>query len=107
MKLSGVSKDGFRSYLRPFIEKSIPFMAYWHPAGMGLIRLDEVRIPTIPACDWHGAGPVPTKRKRVTKTGLRMWEKNLAKLRKQTWGEVITVEFDGKETKIEGGEITL
>ena len=40
---------------------------------------------------------------QVGKRGLATWEKNLARLRKQTWGRVITVEFDGKDIKTEGG----
>lgn len=37
------------------------------------------------------------------KRGLKTWEKNLARLRKETWGRLITVEFDGKTMNVNGG----
>lgn len=102
-----MSEEAFKQFLRPYIKEGIPFLAYWHPAGMGMIRLDEVMIPSIPPCELHGPGSPPVKPHLLTKSGQRTWKKNLAWLRKQTWGRVITVEFDGKDLKTEGGEINL
>ena len=97
-----MSEEAFRKFLRPYIEQRIPFRAYWHPAGMGLIRLDEVRVPVIPPCELHQReGHAQTKPHRLGKRGLATWEKNLARLRKQTWGRVITVVFDGTTLKEE------
>lgn len=99
-----MSEEGFRQFLKPYIEEGIPFRAYWHPAGMGLIRLDEVMVPERPPCEAHmRTDHMPTKPHRMGARGLRTWEKNLARLRKETWGRVITVEFDGEEVKTEGG----
>lgn len=92
-----MSEEGFRHLIRGYVDKGIPFRAYWHPNGFGLIRLDEVMVPAYPG------EQVPRKPKTVSKRGLQTWERNLAQLRKQTWGRVVTVEFDGKELKTEGG----
>ena len=35
-----MSEIAFKRMLAPFVRQGIPFLAYWHPAGMGLIRLD-------------------------------------------------------------------
>jgi hypothetical protein len=97
-----MSEEGFRKFLRGYIEKGIPFLAYWHPAGMGLIRLDEVMVPQTPPCE--GGGETGPKRpRRIGKRARQTWEKNLARLKKQSCGRVISVEFDGKEIKTEGG----
>lgn len=98
-----MSEEGFRRLIRRYVDQGIPFRAYWHPNGFGLIRLDAVEVPVLPPYAWHGAGPVPTEPHQLTKRGLRTWEKNLAQLRKQTWGRVVTVEYDGTELKTEGG----
>lgn len=93
-----MNKEGFRQFLQPYIKEGIPFLAYWHPAGMGMIRLDEVRVPCM-------RGNVATTRaKQLGPRGRAAWEKNLARLRKQSWGRVITVEFDGKTITTEGGD---
>lgn len=98
-----MSEEGFRQLIRRYVDKGIPFRAYWHPNGFGLIRLDAVEVPVLPPYAWRGDGPVPTEPHRLTKRGLRTWERNLARLRKQTWGRVVTVEYDGTELKTEGG----
>lgn len=96
-----MNEDGFKQFLRPYIKEKIPFLAYWHPQGMGLIRLDEVQVPCM-------RGNVQTTRpKTLGPRGRATWEKNLARLRRQSWSPVITVEFDGNDIKIEGGELTL
>lgn len=100
-----MTKEGFRKYLQTYIDQKIPFMAYWHPAGMGLIRLDTVEVPTKPPHEWHRPGRIPTRAKQLSQRGRMTWEKNLARLRKQTWSQVITVEYDGKDIQIEGGEL--
>lgn len=97
-----MSEEGFRHLIRGYVDKGIPFRAYWHPNGFGLIRLDEVMVPCTPRGQVD-SGNYPRKPKTVTKRGLQTWEKNLAQLRKQTWGRVVTVEYDGKELKTEGG----
>ena len=99
-----MSEEAFRKFLKPYIEQGIPFLAYWHPAGMGMIRLDEVMVPVKPPCEQHGREEnVQKKPHQLGKRGRQTWEKNLARLKKQTWGRVITVEFDGKDLKSEGG----
>lgn len=95
-----MSEESFRQFLRPYVKQGIPFLAYWHPTGMGLIRLDEVQVPVIPPCEGGGKYG-PKKAHRLTRRGLRLWEKNLSKLRKL--GRVITVVFDGTEIKSEEG----
>ena len=99
-----MGEEAFRKFLQPYIEQGIPFLAYWHPAGMGMIRLDEVMIPVTPPCELHRREEnVQKKSHQLGKRGRQTWEKNLARLKKQTWGRVITVEFDGKDLKSEGG----
>lgn len=99
-----MSKEAFRRMMAPFIRDGIPFLAYWHPAGMGLIRLDEVQVPRRPPCETHYREThTELKPHQLGKRGRQTWEKNLARLRKQTWGRVVTVEFDGKELKTDGG----
>ena len=99
-----MSKEAFGRMIAPFIRDGIPFLAYWHPAGMGLIRLDEVQVPRRPPCETHCKEThADLKPHQLGKRGRQTWEKNLARLRKQTWGRVVTVEFDGKELKTDGG----
>lgn len=98
-----MSEEGFRKFLEPYLRDRIPFLAYWHPQGLGLLRLDVVQIPVAPPWGWHGPGLPPTRAHQVGKRGMGTWAKNLARLRKQTWGPVVTVEFDGKTATVEGG----
>ena len=97
-----MSETAFKRMLAPFVKQGIPFLAYWHPAGMGLIRLDEVLVPSTPKGKVND-GYYPKHPHRVGKRGRQTWEKNLARLKKQTWGRVVTVAFDGKEITTEGG----
>jgi len=99
-----MTEEGFRRYLRPYVEKKVPFLAYWHPQGFGLIRLDEVMVPAIPKDTVNEYGSAVQKRPHtLTKVGRRKWEQNMGRLR-QTWGDrLVTVEFDGNHTYIEGG----
>lgn len=101
-----ISLDGFKRYLRPYVEKKIPFLAYWHPQGFGLIRLDEVLTPKKPPCEtryFADSENGPKKKHTLTRGGRRTWEKNMERLQWQCCGEVITVEFDGETIKAEGG----
>lgn len=87
-----MSEEGFRQYLQPYIRNKIPFLAYWYPKGFGLIRLDEVQIPAVRKDEVpNGRGP-----HRLSKSGRRTWERNMAQLRKHSWSRVITLEFDGE-----------
>lgn len=96
------TEEGFRQFLRPYVKRGIPFLAYWHPAGMGLLRLDEVQVPTRPPIELQQKDAhVPTRAHRLSKRGLRAWEKNLARLRRL--GRVVTVEFDGENLTSEEG----
>ena len=101
-----ISEEGFRRYLRPYLEKKIPFLAYWHPGGFGLLRLDEVMVPAIPTKDTINRQGSAAKKHphRVGKRGRRTWEKNMARLR---WlgGPLIEVEFDGETVKTGGFEL--
>ena len=45
-----MTEEGFKRFLRRYVEDKIPFLAYWHPQGFGLIRLDEVKVPKKPPC---------------------------------------------------------
>lgn len=97
-----MTEEGFKQFLRRYVEQKIPFLAYWHPQGFGLIRLDEVMVPKIPPCENHYVNG-PKRSHQLTKAGRRGWEKNLERLRRQCCGEIITVEFDGEAIKTEGG----
>lgn len=97
-----ISLDGFKRYLRPYVDKKIPFLAYWHPKGFGLVRLDEVLVPKKPPCETHYfAENGPKKKHTLTRGGRRTWERNRERLQRQCCGPVITVEFDGEEIKSE------
>lgn len=101
-----MSEEAFKQFLKPYIRDGIPFLAYWHPNGMGLIRLDEVMVPVISPVKQSSLrkpAVIKMKPKQLSDRGRKTWEKNMAKLREQTWGRVITVEFDGKDLKTEGG----
>lgn len=101
-----MNSEGFRRFLRGYIDKGIPFLAYWYPAGMGLIRLDEVKVPKKPPCETHrfaDAENGPKKKHTLTKGGRRTWERNLERLWRQCCGQIITVELDGERIKTEGG----
>lgn len=100
-----MTEEGFRRYLHRYIDKRIPFLAYWHPQGYGLIRLDEVMVPRKPPCETPGFkdSEGPKKPHTLTKAGRRKWEKNMGQLRRQCCGQVITVEYDGENIKTEGG----
>ena len=99
-----ITEEGFRRYLCPYVEKKIPFLAYWHPQGFGLIRLDEVMVPAIPKDTVNEYGSAVQKRPHtLTKAGRRKWEQNIDRLRRQCCGLAITVEFDGENLKTEGG----
>ena len=98
-----MSEEGFRRFLRTYVDKEIPFLAYWHPQGFGLIRLDEVMVPDVPKDEVQALSGGPKRPHRLTKGGRRRWEKNMERLRRQCCGLCITVEFDGEEIKTEGG----
>ena len=101
-----MTEEGFKRFLRRFVDEKIPFLAYWHPQGFGLIRLDEVKVPKKPPCETHcfaDAETGPKKKHTLTKGGRRTWERNLERLRRQCCGQIITVEFDGETIKTEGG----
>ena len=99
-----MTKEGFKRYLRRYVEDKIPFLAYWHPQGFGLIRLDEVMVPAVRKDEVLALGQYAPKRPHtLTKGGRRTWERNLERLRRQCCGEIITVEFDGETIKTEGG----
>lgn len=102
-----VSEEGFRRYLRPYIDQGIPFLAYWHPGGVGLIRLDEVQVPVKPPIELHQLeANVPTRAKVLGKRGRKAWKKNLDALRREG-RPMLAVAFDGARIKIEGGKLDL
>ena len=94
-----MTKEAFVKWLRPWLDDGIAFVAYWHPGGCGRLR----------------TAPLPTERtryvlhepKKLRKGTLNKWRANVDWLRLKTVGEVITVEFDGRNTMIEGGELNL
>ena len=38
--------DGFRRYIKPEMEKDVPFIAYWYDGGMGLLRTGPIEQPS-------------------------------------------------------------
>lgn len=128
-----MTKEAFVKWLRPWLDDGIAFVAYWHPGGCGLLRtaplptertryvLHEPKKPdrTVSAKPKVGsafydrpgawAEPVtePGPPKELRKGTLNKWRANVDWLRRRTIGEVITVEFDGRNTMIEGGELNL
>ena len=99
-----MTEEGFKRFLRRYVEDKIPFLAYWHPQGFGLIRLDEVMVPCVRKDEVDGLGKYGPKRPhQLTKAGRRTWEKNLEQLQRQCCSQIITVEFDGERIKTEGG----
>ena len=128
-----MTEEGFRKYLRPYLEKSIPFSAYWHPKGFGLMRTGPVptkrneyilHVPGKPDKTYRDHGKcwnakertrgawmetvvVDGKPRTISDTTIRRWWKNIEQLRRDSWDKVITVDFDGTSTVIEGGSFEL
>lgn len=88
-----MTKEGFRRYITPYIEAGKPFSAYWYTRGFGLILTGPVNF---------GTSDKP-KFKTLTSGKLKRWHKNIDLLRRNGFGELVTVDFDGKNTMIEGG----
>lgn len=124
-----MTEEGFRKYLRPYIEEGTPFSAYWHPKGFGLIKTgliprtkhEYVFHDGAKTKNYHGSYTscrnavnrtkgawmetveVPDKPKQITEGMKKRWQKNAAQLRASCYSKFITVEFDGTNTMIEGG----
>ena len=125
-----MTEDGFRKYLKPYIEEGIPFSAYWHPKGWGLIKTGPLptlrheyilHVPGKPDKNYHTAYtrcanarnrtkgawmesvPVEGKPRQVSPTVIKRWKRSIEQLRRDSWNKVVTVDFDGKHTSIEGG----
>lgn len=124
-----MTEDGFRKYLKPYIEEGIPFSAYWHPKGFGLIKTgliprtkqEYILHDGAKKTNYHGrysacrnaadrikgawmeSITVPDKPKQITEGMKKRWQKNVAQLRASCYEKFITVEFDGTHTMIEGG----
>lgn len=124
-----MTKEGFRRYITPYIEAGKPFSAYWYTRGFGLILTGE--IPTqrneyilhVPGhaektyrdygkCwnakektrgAWMETIKVDGKPRTVPETTIKRWRKSVDRLRRSGFGELVTVDFDGKNTMIEGG----
>lgn len=104
-----VSQESFKHRLRGLIEAKTPFAAYWHPQGYGVMLLGPVTVNKrfLPDDQTGGYMLVEGEAKlRARKAAPSAWWKNLAKLRRKYWTEVVTVEFDGENIKTEG-EIEL
>lgn len=123
-----ISEEGFKAYLRPYIEGGIPFSAYWHPHGFGLLRTGpeptwrNEYIVHLPGGEtrqyrehtkawnkanntkgaWMETEKVPGKPYQISKTKLARWKAINDKLRRMG-SQLITVEFDGKTLLAEGG----
>lgn len=128
-----MTKDGFVKWLRPWLDEGIAFVAYWHPGGYGRLRtapppterkkyiLHDPKKPdrtvsTLPRAGsafyekpgcWVEPVYEPGPPKELRKGTLNKWRANVDKLRRNSWEEVITVEFDGRNTMIEGGNLDL
>lgn len=128
-----MTREGFAKWLRPWIDEGIAFTAYWHPSGFG--RLRTASIPTerkkyilhepkkkdrvvttapkygspfwtTPGC-WAEPITEPGPPKTLRKGTLNKWHANIEKLRRSSWEEVITVDFDSRNIMTEGGELPL
>ncbi len=123
-----ISEEGFKAYLRPYIEGGIPFTAYWHPHGFGLLKTgpqstERVKyVVHLPGGEtrqyrertkawnkanntkgaWMETEKVPGKPYQISKTKLARWRAINDKLRRMG-GQLITVEFDGVNLMTEGG----
>ncbi len=124
-----MSEEGFKRYLRPYIEGGIPFSAYWHPQGFGLLKTGPqptereeyvVHLPDGKARRyreytsawskanntegaWMETEKVPGKPHQISKTKLARWRTINDKLRRVMGGVLVTVEFDAKTLLTEGG----
>lgn len=128
-----MTKEAFVKWLRPWLDEGIAFVAYWHPGGYGRLRTAPLpterkkyilhepnkkdRIATSaprassafyekPGC-WAEPVYEPGPPKELRKGTLNKWRANVDKLRRNSREEVITVEFDGRNTMIEGGNLDL
>lgn len=123
-----MDEEGFKRYLRPLVEAGIPFTAYWHPRGFGVMRTGPqpterveyvVHLPGGEARRyreyrkaynksentggaWMEQEKVPGKPIQVSKAKLARWRAMNDRLRR-LGGGVITVEFDGVNLMTEGG----
>lgn len=98
-----VSQESFKHRLRGLIEEKTPFAAYWHRDGYGVMLLGPVTVNRrYPPIDQTGG----EAKIQARKAAPNAWWKNLAKLRRKYYTEVVTVEFDGENIKTEG-EIEL
>lgn len=131
-----MSQDGFKAYLKPYIEKGEAFSAYWHPKGFGLLKTgpqprtrQEYIVHVSGQADkrfkswspaqalwqrnkksrdaWIETVEVDDKPKTLPESARKRWAKNLDQLRRDSWGPVITVEFDGNHLAIEGGDLEI
>lgn len=104
-----VSQESFKHRLRGLIEEKTPFAAYWYPNGYGVMLLGPVTVHKwyLPIGQTGGYMTVEGEAKlQARKAAPGVWWKNLAKLRRKYYTEVVTVEFDGENIKTEG-EIEL
>ena len=126
-----MTREGFVQWLRPWMEAGIAFSAYWHPHGFGRLRTaplpterrryiihmpgkpDKTVASTPKSCSpvyrtpgaWVEPVYEPGPPKALRKGALERWRKSVEQLRRRSWDAVITVEFDGRHTLVEGGEL--
>ena len=104
-----VSQESFKHRLRGLIEEKTPFAAYWHPQGYGVMLTGPVvshKRYVEDKIDHQWCTDETEAVIRAGKAAPSAWWKNLAKLRRKYYTEVVTVEFDGENIKAEG-EIEL
>ena len=124
-----MTPEGFRKYLAPYLEQGVEFYAYYYPKGFGLVKTGEIprshreydlcqkgktlkHFRSYVACleaakahegSWVEPVTVQDKPRRLADGAIRRWKKGVERLR-PLWGDqLITVEFDGRHTSIEGG----
>lgn len=123
-----MTREGFRRYLRPYLDGHVPFLAYWYPNGCGLLKTGPIPVthneyvlhqPHKPdktyrdytrcrnmankiSGAWMETIPVEGKPRQISAGTLTKWQKLNDRLRRQCGGDLITVEYDGTNTSVEG-----
>ena len=101
-----MTKEGFARRIRYEMENGIPFTAYWYRYGFGVLRTGPVTL-----LDNEGKPVLDSKKrpkqKTVSATTLKRWYNAVEKLRRHRYDTVITVDFNGTDCVVEGGELQL
>lgn len=84
------SKEAFAKLrLKDLVRDHIPFKAYWHSRGYGVILLNNI----------------PQRNGQPAKRPLQSWDRQIARMRKDCWlvADLTVIEYDGETIReIEG-----